>query len=120
LAALLPAWKQEFGWPSDVPAQALQQSLKDLDQAYINFFKDRANSPVFRKKSKKDSDEQTSCNLCAGSSDRQKSGPHYRQSDYSPGGICEDKRIRGAAGMGLLRQRAKGILQRQRRLLAVC
>ena len=55
LAALLPAWKQEFGWPSDVPAQALQQSLKDLDQAYINFFKDRANSPVFRKKSKKDS-----------------------------------------------------------------
>lgn len=30
-------------------------SLKDLDQAYINFFKDRANSPVFRKKSKKDS-----------------------------------------------------------------
>jgi putative transposase len=55
LATLLPAWKQEFGWPSDVPAQALQQSLKDLDQAYINFFKDRANSPVFRKKSKKDS-----------------------------------------------------------------
>jgi hypothetical protein len=55
LAALLPAWKQEFGWLSDVPAQALQQSLKDLDQAYINFFKDRANSPVFRRKSKKDS-----------------------------------------------------------------
>jgi transposase len=55
LAVLLPAWKQEFGWRSDVPAQALQQSLKDLDQAYINFFKDRADSPVFRKKSKKDS-----------------------------------------------------------------
>jgi hypothetical protein len=216
LAALLPAWKQEFGWPSDVPAQALQQSLKDLDQAYINFFKDRANSPVFRKKSKKDSfripqgfevdsangrvklpklgwiryrksrdmegkpknitvslgngkifisiqterevnqplrllpqkleqvyevlvppvrrpigsvefdslqekvNEQTSCNLCAGFLRPSEGGPHYRQSDYSPGGICEDKRIRGAAGMGLLRQRAKGILQRRRRFLAVC
>jgi putative transposase len=55
LAALLPTWKQEFDWLSDVPAQALQQSLKDLDQAYINFFKKRANSPVFRKKSKRDS-----------------------------------------------------------------
>jgi putative transposase len=55
LAALLPAWKQEFGWFSDVPAQALQQSPRDLDQAYINLFKDRADSPVFRKKRKKDS-----------------------------------------------------------------
>jgi putative transposase len=55
LAALLPAWRQEFGWFSDVPAQALQQSPRDLDQAYINFFKDRADSPVFRKKRKKDS-----------------------------------------------------------------
>jgi putative transposase len=55
LAALRPAWKQEFGWPFDVPAQALRQLLKDLDQADINFFKDRASSPIFRKKSKKDS-----------------------------------------------------------------
>jgi hypothetical protein len=64
--------------------------------------------------------EQTSCNLCAGFLRPSEGGPHYRQSDNSPGGICEDKRIRGAAGMGLPRQKAKGILQRQRRLLAVC
>jgi hypothetical protein len=57
---------------------------------------------------------------CAGFLRPSEGRPHHRQSDYSPGGICEDKRIRGAAGMGLLRQRAKGILQRQRRLLAVC
>jgi transposase len=47
--------KDRYTRPCDVPAQPLQQSLKDLDQAYINFFKDRANSPVFRKKSRKDS-----------------------------------------------------------------
>jgi transposase len=47
--------KDRYTRPSDVPAQPLQQSLKDLGQAYINFFKDWADSPVFRKKSKKDS-----------------------------------------------------------------
>jgi transposase len=46
--------KDRYTRPCDVPAQPLQQSLKDLDQAYINFFKDRANSPAFRKKTRKD------------------------------------------------------------------
>ena len=53
MAALRPAWKQEFGWPFDVPAQALRQLLKDLDQADINFFKDRAKTAsVFHKASR--------------------------------------------------------------------
>jgi hypothetical protein len=35
--------------------------------------------------------EQTSCNLCAGFLRPSEGGPHYRQSDYSPGGICADQ-----------------------------
>ncbi len=49
--------------------------------------------------------EQTSCDLCAGFLRPSEGGPHHRQSDSGPGGICEDKRIRGAAGMGLPRRR---------------
>ena len=50
LCALLPAWKIEHPFLSDVPAQALQQALKNLERAYINFFKKRADFPKFHKK----------------------------------------------------------------------
>ena len=50
LCALLPAWKIEHAFLSDVPAQALQQSLKNLERAYTNFFKKRADFPKFHKK----------------------------------------------------------------------
>ena len=53
--ALLPKWKTEFSWLSDVPAQALQQSLKDLERGFTNFFEKRADFPDFHKKGRKDS-----------------------------------------------------------------
>jgi putative transposase len=55
LCALLPRWKTEFAWLSDVPAQALQQSLKDLERGFTNFFEKRVNFPDFHKKGRKDS-----------------------------------------------------------------
>jgi putative transposase len=55
LCALLPRWKTEFAWLSDVPAQALQQSLKDLERGFTNFFEKRADFPEFHKKGRKDS-----------------------------------------------------------------
>jgi len=55
LCALLPRWKTEFAWLSDVPAQALQQSLKDLERGFTNFFEKRAEFPEFHKKGRKDS-----------------------------------------------------------------
>src|SRR5690348_9153955 len=55
LSALLPTWKQEYSWLSEAPAQALQQSLKDLEQAYANFFQKRAGFPALHKKGQNDS-----------------------------------------------------------------
>jgi len=46
----LIVWKQEFSWLKEAPSQALQQSLKDLDKAYQNFFAKRASFPRFKKK----------------------------------------------------------------------
>jgi len=37
LCALLPNWKREHEFLSDVPAQALQQALQNLERAYTNF-----------------------------------------------------------------------------------
>ncbi|MBF6617627.1 MAG: transposase [Candidimonas sp.] len=44
----LTAWKRqaETAWLSDTPSQSLQQALKDLERAYVNFF-DQANSQIF-------------------------------------------------------------------------
>jgi putative transposase len=50
LCALLPNWKLEHPFLSDVPAQALQQALKNLDRAYANYFQKRADFPKFKKK----------------------------------------------------------------------
>jgi putative transposase len=55
VCALLPNWKMEHEWLSDTPSQALQQSLKDLERAYTNFFQKRAKLPDFHKKGRKDS-----------------------------------------------------------------
>ena len=55
LCALLPNWKMEHQFLSDVPAQALQQALKNLERAYTNFFKKRADFPKFKKKGQRES-----------------------------------------------------------------
>ncbi len=46
----LPAWKQEFAWLKETPSQSLQQSLKDLERAFKNFFEKRADFPRFKKR----------------------------------------------------------------------
>jgi putative transposase len=48
----LTQWKLDTSteWLADTPSQALQQSLKDLDRAYTNFFAKRAEFPRFKKK----------------------------------------------------------------------
>lgn len=38
-AVQLPAFKEEYPFLKDVPSQTLQQALKDLEQAYKNFFR---------------------------------------------------------------------------------
>ena len=50
LCALLPNWKVEHEFLSDAPAQALQQSLKNLERAYTNFFKSEPTFPSSRRK----------------------------------------------------------------------
>lgn len=51
-SALLPEWKKESEciWLNDVSSVALQQSLRNLQTAYSNFFKGRAKYPNFKKK----------------------------------------------------------------------
>jgi len=50
LSAELTAMKQqpETAWLNQVDSQALQQALKDLHQAFTNFFKKRARHPRFK------------------------------------------------------------------------
>jgi transposase len=55
LCALLPNWKMEHEFLSEVPAQALQQALKNLERAYTNFFQKRADFPKFKKKGQRES-----------------------------------------------------------------
>jgi len=50
MANRLPAWKKEFEWLKESPSQALQQSLKDSERAFKNFFEKRAAFPRFKKK----------------------------------------------------------------------
>ena len=50
ISRLLPQWKNTFPWLKDCYAQVLQQSLKDLEKAFKNFFQKRANPPKFKKK----------------------------------------------------------------------
>lgn len=52
LCAVLRAWKKEpeTAFLSEAHSQILQQSLRDLDKAYKNFFAKRADFPRFKKK----------------------------------------------------------------------
>ena len=55
LATFLPKWKQDCDWLKECNAQVLQQSMKNLSRALMNFFAGRANFPHFKAKDKKDS-----------------------------------------------------------------
>ena len=52
LSALLPSWKtqEETAWLAEVSSVPLQQSLRHLDRAFVNFFEGRARYPKFKKK----------------------------------------------------------------------
>ena len=47
----LVKWKKLHPFLKEAPSQVLQQSLKELDKAYVNFFKGNADFPTFKKKS---------------------------------------------------------------------
>jgi len=51
----LPELKKEFDWITECPSQSLQHALINLDSAYGNFFKGRADFPKFKNKFKKQS-----------------------------------------------------------------
>ena len=55
LANLLPEWRRELPWLKDCNAQVLQQSLKDLEKAFKNFFDRRSDFPKFKCKGSKES-----------------------------------------------------------------
>lgn len=55
LANLLPEWRTELPWLKDAPSQTLQQSFKNLERAYVNFFQKRADFPRFKKNGQSDS-----------------------------------------------------------------
>jgi putative transposase len=48
----LPQLKKEYKWLKEVDSIALQQSLKDLDRAFKNFFSGKYNYPKFKSKKK--------------------------------------------------------------------
>ncbi len=50
LAAMLPALKEQYPWLTEVSSVPLQQSLRHLDRAFVNFFEGRADYPTFKKK----------------------------------------------------------------------
>lgn len=54
-AYMLTLIKNFVPWLKEANAQVLQQSLKDLDRAYINFFEGRAKYPKFKSKSHRQS-----------------------------------------------------------------
>ena len=57
LCKLLTVWRSatETLWLADAPVHPLQQTLKDLERAYANFFAKRADFPRFKKKGMGDS-----------------------------------------------------------------
>jgi transposase, IS605 orfB family len=55
LANLLPVWKNELVWLKDCHSQVLQQSLKDLEASFKNFFSKRLDFPKFKRKGEKES-----------------------------------------------------------------
>ena len=55
IANLLPEWKRELTWLKDCHSQVLQQSLKDLENSFKNFFAKRSDFPKFKRKGEKNS-----------------------------------------------------------------
>ncbi len=57
LCQLLTQWRNsaDTPWLADAPTHPLQQTLKDLERAYANFFAKRADFPRFKKKGQGDS-----------------------------------------------------------------
>ncbi len=57
LCKALTAWRnaEDTAWLADTPVHPLQQTLKDLERAYTNFFAKRADFPRFKKKGQSDS-----------------------------------------------------------------
>ena len=51
IAIQLPELKDEYPWLKEVNSQSLQMSLRNLDTAFINFFRGNADFPKFKKKS---------------------------------------------------------------------
>jgi len=47
--------KNETPWLKDIPAHCLQQALRDLDRAFINFFEGRADFPRYRQRGRAES-----------------------------------------------------------------
>lgn len=56
LAPKLVEWKSEptLSWLKEAPSQSLQQSLRDLDKAFTNFFSGKSDYPSFKKKGQHD------------------------------------------------------------------
>ena len=52
LANQLPALKTEFDWLTEAGSQSLQQSIRNLDNAYTAFFRSGAGFPKFKSKHK--------------------------------------------------------------------
>jgi putative transposase len=46
----LPVLKKELPWLTEVASQVLQQSLKNLDTAFKNFFRETGRHPRFKSK----------------------------------------------------------------------
>jgi putative transposase len=57
LSAMLPDLKKQeaYSWLSEVASVPLQQALRNLDKAFINFFEGRAKYPAFKKKGNRQS-----------------------------------------------------------------
>ena len=57
LCKALTSWRnaEDTAWLADAPVHPLQQTLKDLERAYANFFAKRADFPRFKKKGMGDS-----------------------------------------------------------------
>ncbi len=56
MTSWLTEWKTdpETQWLKKAPSQPLQQSLKDLERGYKNFFQKRASFPRFKKREQND------------------------------------------------------------------
>src|SRR5947209_740402 len=50
LSAMLPTLKQRYQWLGEVASVPLQQVLRHLDKAFINFFEGRGEYPKFKKR----------------------------------------------------------------------